>query len=642
MVFFLPIIAVASIAGISLLSGCGGHSRRLPAAPKSTPPPPPLPPLPPGFAKASLDFSQADGSVANGYQFILDRLEALALRHGGQAFPLEALLKGERADFKIPLVFKDARQVDKAKEFLQHLAEHDGRPDDVSLYDLYFETQHLHGEVWQEEWEPQLMSDQFQASRLHRVRTLGTTLLDTSSSAELGTQTRGLLESLAVYAGLSHPKAPEATLPATLEFYLNGQEPKVFKSYLKTDLAAFLAMDAQQQAELFTKAVQKKFPELETVEKLMPYFTQQEAMRFVRACLKKDPAASLSLFEKFRFPSWEGDPKLTSGESDFFPSLPQNFDYKKRQKAIDAFLGKPSLTLKRKYTGENNKAVHTTLKKYLWVGDTEVFSIESGNPGPTTLVFSPHFDEQNPRKMFHWLKDLPLKTGRVIFLPEANRAIGLADGKTRPMNSLFNKAFTDDRIDYLVVRRTEYLMGLVDGMIGLHDWQGHDPFFISDLILDDQGKSAPGPTASPFIPADVQKIAKYSHSASLESKTSETKLLEEPLQLQWQIADFAATKLANLTGGSFGFTISPLANRDSQRIDNATAYMNFFLKKPAMTFEGTAEAEQGQLLARAVYSMLLGFGHSVDSKFEKSLEESSPKQEPDLYVGVPIKGSEKN
>jgi hypothetical protein len=558
---------------------------------------------------------------------------------------LDALLKGEVSGFRIQTLFKDPNQVEAAKNFLRQIATHDEKPEDVSLYDVYFETKPLHGE----NWKAHLLGRDFKASGQQRVRILGAPLVDPSSSAALSTQSRDLLRSLLIYAGGALPTRPESTLSATLEFFLSSQEPVVFANYLKRSFIDFTRLDEAAQSEIFRKAVQNRFPDFETAEKLFSYLTQDEAVRFIRECLRKDPSASLALFERIRFPAWEVDTKKTSDESDFFPNLPQDTPFPKRQKAIDNFLGEPILTLKRKYAGDGGTVVRTTIKKYRWVGDTEVFSIESGKPGPTTVVFSPHYYEQNPRKMFHWLKDLPLKTGRVIFIPEANRAMALADGNARPMNNLFNKAFRDDRMDYLVIRRTEYLMGLVDGMIGLHDWTGRKPFYISDVVVDTEGKADPrlNPTGSPWIPKDVKQIAKFSHDATLEADPyspgvapqADPAVLEGTPQIQWQIADYSATKLEKLTGETFAFTVTPLAKRDSYRMDNSTAYMNYFLKKPAMTFEGTAEAEQGQLLAKVVYTLLLGYGHSIDQKFEEKLNDPSPAREPDLYQGVPTRDS---
>jgi len=640
MVFFLPVIVIAGAAGLSLLaSGCGGRPTppRAPAKGGGTPPP-----LPPGFPKSALETTGADGSAVDGYQALLTALERSALGSPTRPLSLDALLKGKDPEVKLASLFKDSRQVQKAEAFLEHLATHDEKPDDVSLYDIYFETKHLYGDEWGEDWQAKLLGKGFQAPLQRRVRALGAPLLAPSSPATLTTPARDLLQSLADYAKLAPPSRPEAALVAGLDFYLSTQEPKVFTDYLKGSYADFVGMDGAAQSELFRKAVDAAFPDYDTADKLLRYLSRDEGMRFIRECLRKDPAAALKLFEGLSLPPWEADPDAVSGESEFFPNLPQDLSYAKRQKKIDAFLGEPELTLKRKYTGADGKKIRTTVQKYRWVGDTEVFSVESEKPGPTTLVFAPHYHEQNPRKVFHWMKDLPLKSGRVIFIPEANRAMGRADGATVPMNSLFNKAFTDDRVDYLVVRRTEYLMGLVDGMIGLHDWSRHQPFFISDLVLDAEGKSA-GPVASPWLPKKVTEVAKFSHDAELESDSrskteADASLLDEKPQAQWQVADYAATKLAALSGGSFAFTLTPLDPK-ARRIDQATAYMNYFLKKPAMTFEGTAEEEQGQLLARATYAMLLGFGHSIDAKFEKNLEDPDPKREPKLYEGVPTRGS---
>jgi len=103
---------------------------------------------------------------------------------------------------------------------------------------------------------------------------------------------------------------------------------------------------------------------------------------------------------------------------------------------------------------------------------------------------------------------MPLQSGRILLIPEANRAMAQQGKDTVRMNRIFDQALNDDEMDYLLVRRTEYLMGLVDGMVGLHDWTAMDAFFISDVTLGGRGAPQPdaGPESSPWLPAEVAQI----------------------------------------------------------------------------------------------------------------------------------------
>ncbi|HKY62230.1 MAG TPA: hypothetical protein VJR29_02335 [bacterium] len=619
---FLPILLFAGAAAISVLAeGCGG-SGHSPAS---------APPMPQGFPKTFLDYGDGPEPRANGYHYLLQNLESQALSSPTRRLDLQALLRNSGAGASWLQVFQDPRQVGKAKEFIRHLATHDQSKDDVSLFDVYFETKHL-GEEWKEEWRDKILGWDFRLSQPERIRVLGQPLLGGGIDPK---PARELLDSLAFYIGLMNPATqPASRLTPLVDFYLKQSEPPIFARYLNMTYSGFLQLGPIQQSEAFEKAVKAKFPDAATAASLFSYLSPEEAQRFIKECLRQDPKASLDLFEKVPSPIGAALNKVFD-ESDYFPNLAQGTPYAKRQQQIDAFLPQPDKTWIR---GQ------VTLKKYFWPGDTEVFSLEAKKPGPTTLVFSPHFDEPNPRKVFHWLKDLPLQSGRILFLPEANRAMAAAGHTTRLMNNEFNKAFQGDRIDQIIVRRTEWLLGLCDGMIGLHDWTEHSPFFISDVVIDADGVADPslGPVASLWLPAQVRKIQRLSHPTTLEKEMGPSEqpaavaaAFKNGLQVPWQIADYAATRLAKLSGGSFEFSASPLARRDSRRIDNATAYMNFFLRKPAMTFEGTREEEHGQLEAQAVYALLLGFGHKIDPAFEKKLKDPNPTVEPDIYVGLP-------
>src|SRR5690606_591120 len=145
-----------------------------------------------------------------------------------------------------------------------------------------------------------------------------------SSPATLTTPARDLLQSLADYAKLAPPSRPEAALVAGLDFYLSSQEPKVFADYLKGSYADFVGMDGAAQSELFRKAVDAAFPDHDTADKLLRYLSRDAGMRFIRESLRTDPAAALKLFESLSLPSWEADPDAVSGESEFFPNLPQD------------------------------------------------------------------------------------------------------------------------------------------------------------------------------------------------------------------------------------------------------------------------------------------------------------------------------
>jgi hypothetical protein len=584
------------------------------------------------FPKSDLEVKNPDSEEKlDGYQSVFFSLGTQFRKSQGQPFSLEPYLKDESSQWSLSKIFDDRKQLQLAKKFVTHLAANDERPNDISPYDILFEPYHLYGQLWKEDWISQFYEQDLSGDYLHeRLRILGLPLTDPAASPALKARSRDLLQSFATYARSRPPTDFAAAALATLNYFLNPVEPPVFSNYLQSSFKDFLHLEETKQTELFRSAVQRQFPDRETTEKIFDYLTQKEAVLFIRECLKKDPAASLELFEKVHFPNWGVNAEKNSDESDFFPKLPQATSFETRQKAIDDFLGKPVSVMERKNSLSTGAPITTTLKKYIWTGDTEVFSIESGKPGPTTLVFSPHFHEHNPRKMFHWIKDLPLTSGRVILIPEANRAMARAGKNTDPMNGLFNEAFTRDGIDYLIVRRTEYLMGLVDGMVGIHDSIG-GPFYISDLI-EEKEKGDPnlqGPVPSPWVPEEVKKIEGLRLSTDHPSKET------LPLQVQWQIADFSRSKLQALTERQYGFQPESITDKRSGSADSATAYMNYHLHKPAMTFEGRKRAEHGQLLATALYTLLLGFGHGIDPHFENTLKNPNPNVEPDLYKGLP-------
>ena len=561
---------------------------------------------------------------SDGYHLILSDLERELSASPGQPLSPDSFLKAKLSDACFKNLLSDPKKAYLTKQFLRQVAAYDGQSKSISAYDIAVGIFELYGPSAKENLLPQI------------IRALGAPLLDPKSSPAFQSQSLDLLHSLAIYVGTLPASDPTSRISQSLDYYFNQKEPVVFTNFLNLSFKDFLNLDDAKINEAFAAAIKTQFPTASTVESLFDYLTFPEAVMFTKECFKANILASLPLFETVRLPklrSLDETINASSDESNFFPNLPQDTPFKDRQKAIDDFLGKPVLVLKPGFWETARKNAKVTIKKYLWMGNTEVFSIESGKPGPTTLVFSPHYHEKNPRKIFHWLKDIPLQSGRVIFIPEANRALGLANGYTVPMNRIFNKALSGDRIDYLVVRRTEYLMGLVDGMIGLHDWSSRDPFFISDIISD-----VGGPVPGQWIPKWVQGIGEVSHSISEEEgvpgETPPT--MRRPPQIQWKVAESASHVLERLSGRKFTFVVSPITGEQSRRIDNATAYMNYFLHKPAMTFEGTAEAEHGQLEAMAVYSLLAAFGHRIDRGFVEILNIPKPKMNPHLYIGLPI------
>jgi hypothetical protein len=447
-----------------------------------------------------------------------------------------------------------------------------------------------------------------------------------------------MLQSLAIYLQGTGPDDPNENLLPLLDFFLKRIEPQNFSDYFKVPYKDFLISSDEKKAETFQKAVSAQWPTREMIESLSPFLQQSDLILLTSECFKKDAVAALPLFEEISLPKYftlRRDEKSWSDEIKIFPNLPQDLAFPERQKVIDEFLGAPQQVWEKKNPLTGTK---TTVKKYHWVGDVEVFSIESGKPGPTTMVFSPHFHEPNPRKYFHWLKDIPLQTGRVIFIPEANRAMSKAGLDTVPMNRIFNQALLSQRIDHVIVRRVEYLMGLVDGVIGDHD-AGNGPFYISDLLVDPNGNgtAALSPQGSPWIPKEVKKIEEIAYGSpprdSSASYRPDPITLGKDNQLQWQIADYSRKKLRKLTNRDFSFVPENIKDQTSHSVKTTTGYVQWRLGKPAMTFEGNAHEEHGQLHAMAIYTLLLGFGHKISPQFEKKLKDPLPPMEPDLYRG---------
>lgn len=602
--------------------------------------------MPVQFKKNALNRGvREDCGKRNGYEAILEELNRDLGDSQSPTLSLDQFPSPDSFNSCVAGIFTHRRLNVKAKKFLEHVAGHDGNPKSISQHDLDYAQYHLFGEQWKEKWHERFFRNSRQSSFQERIRDLGQPLLNTSSPKDLIQGSKGFLTSLRTYLEALPAKDIKRTLLPSVKFYLDSKNPKSFKDFLKSTYADFMKLPEPKKTQLFRKALAGGLPKLEILQDLLPYFTPEEATQFRREAFKKDLMGALALFEKGEIPktgTLRQNKELKSNESEFFPKLPQNTSYKKRQAAIDKFLGKPEHYSHRSHW-VINKVVSPTIKRYRWVGDTKVFVIDSGKPGPTTLIFSPHFHEKNPRKVFHWFKDVPLESGRIIWLPEANVAMRRAGKSTVPMNGLFNESLTSDRIDYVVVRRVAILMGLVDGMVGVHDGGG-GLFYISDYILarDKKTKKPLAPIASPYVPKNVLKIKKLSSARRVRRfRMNNTKFREKP-QLQWKIAEASRRVLEKMTDRSYYFRPEGIRGPNAPSADSATGYMNFHLRKPAMTFEGRKGAEHGQIHAQAIYSLLLAFGHKINPSFRKTLKNPNPKIEPKLYKGLPIKQPKKS
>jgi len=592
------------------------------------------------LVKSDLEMHSPDGLCdGDGFRFLLDDLESEVQAANSKPIPVDAYLKAKPKSLCVGRILQDSKTSAVAKQFLSQLATYDEEKNSISPFDLVYSNYALYGEAFQEAWQPELLGNASRYSSIQKIRHLGSPLFQTAGSQALQARSLLALRSLAVYLSALPATDARGDLSPLVNYYFNQKETEGFSRYLSLSLKDFLLLDEAAKQSLFSKAIQRQFPDAKNLETIFPYLSFGEALQFTAACFKAEARSSLALFEKIPLPKLRSPletPSANSEERQIFPNLPQSTAYADRQKAIDDYLGTPVLTRRTNIWQAASAGASTVLKKYQWVGNTEIFSIESGKPGPTTLVFSPHFHEDNPRKVFHWMKDIPLQSGRILFLPEANRAMGLLKRDTVRMNRIFNRALNDDAPDYLVVRRTEYLMGLVDGMVGLHDWRNVGPFFISDVV------PGAGPVTSPWVSQDVKNISAVSRDIFVERQIEglfsqgRSSQLGTPLQSPWQLAEFAAQKLQGLTGNILSFRASPVDDLNTLRLNNSTAYMNYFLKKPAMTFEGKGGAEQGQLMAQALYTLLLAFGHQVAPSFEQALKNPAPKVEPSLYQGLEI------
>lgn len=649
------LLYVAGVAAFSFFGvGCAGQKAlkpREPRAPKRPQGPPPLPKdeaqgFGAQFPKHALAW-ESNYTEGNGYELIRREIAIDLNNSQGKPLPFEghSIFRGPiptegQGEFLNFLIAHPERGR-VAQKFTDHVAGFDGHPEDLSLYDYLYSSFYLYTLQWHDPWGMEIFLNEktFPYSTAEHIKIIGHPLLDPATESKVSTQSRDFLQSLSHYLNAQAADHPQKNLQGLVDFYLKGREPAEFSWYFQITYGNFLKLPPEQRSQTFEKAVAYQWPTPQTVETLSPYLQRSDLTLWMRACFKKDPMAAFALFEavalekNFSLTSGYDHPSVDySGEVELFPNLPQDTPYPERQSAIDAFLGDPAQVQEKKhYYG----AVKTTVKKYLWPGGTEVFSIESDKPGPTTLVFSPHYHEPNPRKYFHWLKDLPLKSGRVIFIPEANHAMSKLRSDTNAMNRIFNRSLLSQRIDHIIVRRVEYLMGLVDGIIGDHDsWEG--PFYISDF-LEVEGQTDLKPQPSPWVPKEVLKIGeiKLEEEKPEENQAGEArepKILRQN-QVQWQIADYSRRKLRKLAGRDFRFTPETIGNEQSHSVKTTTGYAQYRLGKPAMTFEGHKRKEHGQLHAMAIYTLLLGFGHNIHRFFEKKLKDPLPPMEPELYRG---------
>lgn len=649
MVAFLPILyyVAAGLATAATLTGCATHGP-LPK-PKLSPATPPQPPKRPEESRGPEfpmgALALGDEAFTDGYSVILKSVSENLTLLRGNSIPLQGIqLFDTRNDKKAGLLLnsliEDPGRAAVTKKFLERVASFDGKPEEISSYDYLFSSFYLYSTQWGGNWQEKFFFNEelFPFSMAEHIKTLAGPLVEPYADKTVASQSRQMLQSLALYLQGFDPSDSNAKLLPLMDFFLNGKEPQNFSDYFKVLYKEFLSSSDEKKAEIFQKAITAQWPSHELLEALSPYLQQNDMILLTSVCFKKDAKAAFPLFEELSLPryfSLRTDSRRWSDEVKIFPSLPQDHPFPDRQKVIDDFLGAPLQVWEKKYPGTGTK---TTVKKYQWAYETEVFSIESGKPGPTTLVFSPHFHEPNPRKYFHWLKDLPLQTGRVIFLPEANHAMRRAGLDTVPMNRIFNQALLSQRIDHVLVRRVEYLMGLVDGVIGDHD-AGNGPFYISDILIDQNGNgsAALSPKGSPWIPKEVTKIEEIDYGpppkASSESYRPDPTTLGKENQLQWQIADYSRKRLRKLAGRDFSFVPENIQDESSHSVMTTTGYVQWRLGKPAMTFEGHVRKEHGQLHAMAIYTLLLGFGHKISPQFEKKLKDPLPKMEPELYRG---------
>lgn len=447
---------------------------------------------------------------------------------------------------------------------------------------------------------------------------------------------RGLFESL-LEPSSAQSTAFEAALTIYAESVLHDSAAEAsFKNYFHTSWWQFSNRSIEGRGRILNRSVARALPSVQELRLIAPLLGDTEFAVLTELCFLKNAAASFALFEQSPYPFSQAtfdtgasgilvnhDGKVyerywqATGQGGHFqfPSLSQKAPYAERMRQLYDFLGTLILSLDKAFNDSRSaERFPTQLKKYEWVGGTEVFVLDSQRPGPVTLVFAPHFHEDNPRRAFHWMKDLPLESGAVVFIPEANRAMAQLGQDTRAMNVLFPSSLESSRVDHLVLRRVQRVMGLVDGFIGVHDSKT-GPFFVSDA----------GVTPEPS--AWVHLLEDGVHGA------------------HWQLAAKARETMKAIEGMSAYY--APQADYDGGRLDEdpsfaffatqpagATGYMNVTLNKPAMTFEGKKSADHGALHAAAQYALLRAYGHDIDSEFETRVFAVNPTPEPALYEGL--------
>lgn len=562
---------------------------------------------------------------------------------------LDQILYYNRADSLMPeeLIEQlpntyDWTDLEKVSIFLKDIKHADGKGQTLSRFDVLWtlvEQSKLNDSAW---WHKIFAPDWSPLSSIdERLQILAAPLLQGAQYGFTAAQ-----KSRALFVDLMKAKTetPTSDLLASLHIYAeslikNSTAEIAFKKYFGISWHDFSRNPIKKKAQIITAAIERGLPDTFQCKKIINLLSGTEYNLLTELCFLNNPEASFGLFEAnpYPFPPVQRDRGsagvLSTSDSAkyqeyweatqlsahfIFPSLDQNASYETRMQKLQAFLGEPTLTQNKDFTdSQTGAAFSAELQKFTFVGNTECFVLDSQKPGPVTLVFSPHFHEPNPRRAFHWMKDLPLQSGAIIFMPEANRAMHDLGMDTYAMNSIYDETLKSSRVDYLVLRRIEYMMGLADGLIGLHDSKT-GPFFISDT------RTQPIPSQWTDLPPD-----------SLFKKQG----------VHWQLAQQARETMKKMSGMDAYY--DPQASYPGHTLDKdpsfkliatppsgATAYMNSRLQKPAMTFEGNKTNDHGPLLAAAQYALLKAYGHQIDPAFEtKILEE--PLIEPDIYKGLP-------
>jgi len=551
-------------------------------------------------------------------------------------------LRPEELLEQLPVSYRVA-DLKETSAFIKDIEKSDGKDKTLSRFDVLWalvdQSKSNNSDWWHEIFSPDWS---LSSSIDERLQILAAPLLQ---GGQYGFT--AALKSRALFVDIAKSKAETSTsnLLASLHIYAeslikNSTAEITFKKYFGISWHDFSNNSIKKRAEMMTAAVERGLPDTFQCKQIIVLLSGTEYNLLTELCFLNNTEASFALFEAnpYPFPPKQIDygargMQSFSDSSEYqdyweathlpahfsFPSLNQNVPYEMRMQKLRAFLGEPTLSKNTELTdSQTGTAFSTQLQKFNLVGNTECFLLDSHKPGPVTLVFSPHFHEPNPRRAFHWMKDLPLQSGAVIFMPEANRAMHDMEMDTYAMNAIFDKTLKSSRVDYLVLRRIEYMLGLADGLIGVHDSQT-GPFFISDR--------GPQPIPSQWVtlPPDPALQKQGVH---------------------WQLTQQAREIMKGMRGLDADHNpkasyrgITPLDQDPSFQLMatppfGATAYMNARLKKPAMTFEGNMTGNHGPLHAAAQYALLKAYGHQIDPAFEAEILEE-PLIERDIYEGLP-------